>query len=147
MLCPLFFNIFINDFIYIIEQSGVCNFADENIIFSCGDSIEVVVPSVEEDMSRSMFWFRTNEMVVNAWKFQVILLGSNFSENVVLEVGRCSNDAADSVTQLEVKIDSKLKFNQHVSKIFSKGNTKINAFPRVSDYLDENNHLSSTTRL
>ena len=33
VLGPLFFNIFINDFIYIIEQSEACSFADDNTIF------------------------------------------------------------------------------------------------------------------
>ena len=42
VLGPLFFNIFINDFIYIIEQSEMSNFTDDNIIFSCGNSFEVI---------------------------------------------------------------------------------------------------------
>ena len=33
MLGPLLFNIFLNDFIYIVEHSEVCNFADDNTIF------------------------------------------------------------------------------------------------------------------
>ena len=33
VLGPLLFNIFINDIIYIIKQSEVCNFADDNAIF------------------------------------------------------------------------------------------------------------------
>ena len=37
VLGPLLFNIFINDFIYIIKQSEVCNFADDNTIISCGN--------------------------------------------------------------------------------------------------------------
>ena len=37
-LGPLFVNTFINDFIYVIEQPEVCNFADDNAISSCGNS-------------------------------------------------------------------------------------------------------------
>ena len=141
VLGPLFFNIFINDFIYIIEKSEVCNFADDNTIFSCGNSFEVVAPSLKEDMSRSMSWFKTNRMVVNASKFQVILFGLNSNESIVLEVGGCSIDVDNSVTVLGVKIDSKFKFNQNVSKICQKANTKISAFSRVSNYLDEKQSL------
>ena len=50
-------------------------------------------------------------MVVNASKFQLILFGLNSNENIVLTVGGCSNDAANSVTLIRVTNDFKLKFD------------------------------------
>ena len=47
-LGPLFFNICINDFMYINEQSEVCNFANDANIFSCGNSFEIFAPSIED---------------------------------------------------------------------------------------------------
>ena len=111
------FNIFINDFIYIFKQSEVCTFADDNIIF-CGNSFEVVAPSLEKGMgmSKSMYWFKTNQMAVNAPKFQVLLFGLNSNENIVLKVGGCS-----------------VQFNQHVLQICLKANSKMrSAFSRIS---------------
>ena len=119
----------------------MCNFADDNTIFSCSNSFEVVASSLEEDMSKSMSWFKTNQMVVNASKFQVILFGLNSNENIILKVGGCSIDVANNVTLLGDTIDSKLKFNQHVSKICQKANSKISAFSRVSNYLHEKQSL------
>ena len=55
-----------------------------------------------------MPWLKTNQMVMNASKFQVILFGVNTNENIVLEVGGCSIDVANSATLLSVKVDSKL---------------------------------------
>ena len=92
---------------------------------------------LSEDISRLMSWFKTNQMVVNASKFQAIFFGLNSNESIVLEVGGCSTDVANNVTLLGVKIDSKLKFNQHVSNICQKVNTKISAFSRISNYLDK----------
>ena len=120
-----------------IEQSEVCNFTDDNTILSCGNSFEDVAPSLEEDISRSMSWFKTNQMVVNASKFQAIFCGLNSNESIILEVGGRSIDVANNVTLLGVKVDSKLKFNQHVSNICQKVNTKISAFSRISNYLDK----------
>ena len=131
VLGPLFFNIFINDFLYMIEQSEECTFADDNTIFSCDNSFEDVAPSLEEDISRSMSWFKTNQMVVNASKFQAIFSGLNSNESIVLEVGGRSIDVANNVTLLAVNVDSTLKFNQHVSNICQKANTKISAFSRI----------------
>ena len=119
VLGPLMFNISINDFIYTIKQLNVCSFVDDNIIFSCGNSFEAVASSLEEDMSKLMYWFKTKQIVVNASKFQALLFGLNSNENIVLEVGGCSTDVANSVILLGVTIDCKLKFNQHVLKICS----------------------------
>ena len=59
-------------------------------------------------------------MVVNASKFQAIFFALNSNESIVLEVGGRSIDVANNVTLLGVKVDSKLKFNQHVSNICQK---------------------------
>ena len=92
VLGPLLLNVVINDLIYIIKQSEVCNFADDNTLFSCGNSFEVVVSSLEEGMSKSKYWFKTSQMAVNASKFQVIFFGLNSNEKIVLEVEGCSID-------------------------------------------------------
>ena len=92
--------------LYMIEQSEVRNFAGDNTIFSCGNSIEDVAPRLEKDISRSMYWFKTNQMFVNASKFQAIFFGLNSNESIVLEVGGCLIDVANNVTLLGVKVDS-----------------------------------------
>ena len=120
MIDPLVCSVFVNDFIYIIEQSELRNFADNNTIISCGNSFEVVAPSLEEDMPRSKSWIKTNEMVVNASKLQVKFFGLNSKENRVLEIGGCFIDVASIIHPLGVTNDSKLKLNQHVSKICQK---------------------------
>ena len=62
-------------------------------------------------MFKSMYWLKTSQMVMNASKLQVVLFSLSSNENIVLEVGGCSNDVANTVTLLGVAIDSKLKFN------------------------------------
>ena len=49
MLGPLLFNIFLNDFRYIVEHSEVCNFADDNTIFSCDNTFESVASNLQEE--------------------------------------------------------------------------------------------------
>ena len=39
ILGPLFFNIFINDLFLFIEKTNICNFADDNIIYSCNNNL------------------------------------------------------------------------------------------------------------
>ena len=42
ILGPLLFNIFINDIFMIIEQSDICNFADDNTLYSCRKSLKIL---------------------------------------------------------------------------------------------------------
>ena len=47
---PLLFNIFINDFFYAIEHFQVYNFADDNTIFACGETLDEIAKFIEYDM-------------------------------------------------------------------------------------------------
>ena len=58
-----------------------------------------------------MPWFKANQMVLTASKCQVILCRLNSKEGIVLEVGGCSIDIANTDTLQGVTSDSKLKFN------------------------------------
>ena len=117
VLGPLLFNTFLNDFIYIVEHSEVCNFADDNTIFSCDDTFESVASNREEDMSQAISWFKTNQMAANSSKFQVMLLGLMTDDNFVLDIGKVSIDLVSSVKLFGITIDSKLKFDQHVAQL------------------------------
>ena len=117
----------------------MCNFADDNN--SCDDTFESLASNLEEDMSQAISWFKTNQMVANPSKFQVMLRGLNTHDNIVLDIGNVSNDVVSSVKLLGITTDSKLKFDQHVAKLCQKANNKISAFSIVSRYLNEKQSL------
>ena len=96
--------------------------------------------NLEQDMSQAISWFKTNQMVANPSKFQVMLLGLKTDDSIVLDIGNVSIDVVSSVKLLGITIDSKLKFDQHgqhVAKLCQKANNKISAFSRISHYLNE----------
>ena len=65
-------NILINGFIYAIENSKVCNFADDSTFYSCEDSINTIFRSLKGDINNAIKWFKVNRrMVENPDKFQV----------------------------------------------------------------------------
>ena len=39
ILCPLTFNIFINDIFLVVEKSNICNFTDDNTLYSHGSNL------------------------------------------------------------------------------------------------------------
>ena len=69
VLGPLLFNIFVNDFIFAMKSTYVCNFADDNTIYACDKDVESVAVRLEDDVSRALDWFKSNRMVANPQKF------------------------------------------------------------------------------
>ena len=69
VLGPLLFNIFINDLCLMRLDSEICNFADDNTIYSCGPDLHEIVTNLESDLSRLLEWFTNNGMVANPKKF------------------------------------------------------------------------------
>ena len=59
ILGPLLFNIFINDLFFVIEKSDICNFADDNTLYSCGANLKTVL---EHDACKLLYWFKINSM-------------------------------------------------------------------------------------
>ena len=59
-LGPLFFNVFINDIFHFVEKSKLCNFANDNTLFSCGKSLDIIIRNLKYDMKHLIKWFKLN---------------------------------------------------------------------------------------
>ena len=51
ILGPLLFNIFVNDLLFVIEKSHICNFTDDNNLHFRGANLKVVLENLELDAS------------------------------------------------------------------------------------------------
>ena len=49
VLGPLLFNIYLNDLFLFLEETEVCNYADDTTIYTCGSNVENVVAKLEND--------------------------------------------------------------------------------------------------
>ena len=87
VLGPLLFNIFINDLFLISLKSEICNFADDNTIFACGNTIQEIVIKLENDLGLLLDWFAKNGMIANPEKFQIMFLGLNDQRCLRLNIG------------------------------------------------------------
>ena len=68
ILGPLLFNIFINDLLFVIQKTHICNFADDNTVYSSASSTEEVISSLKHDLHHVLRWFSSNQLVVNTEK-------------------------------------------------------------------------------
>ena len=135
ILGPLLFNIFINDLLIVFERF-ICNFADDNTIFSCGESTEEVISHLKSLLHEALKWFSANMLVVNPKKFQMMFLGC---PSVDIQI-KINNDitlhALDTVKLLGVTIDNKLSFKTHVANLCQKATQSIRSFNRIRRYLN-----------
>ena len=54
------FNIFIDNIFMIIEQSDICNFADDNILYSFEEKLTEIKENLISDTKSILNWFRLN---------------------------------------------------------------------------------------
>ena len=124
VLGPLLFNIFINNLCLMRLDSEICNFADDNTIYSCGLDLHEIVTNLESDLSRLLEWFTNNGMVANPKKFQLMFLGLKGQRRLRLNINDNKLSATDHVKLLGIEVDNKLKFSNHVKTLCSKVNKK-----------------------
>ena len=55
ILGPLLFNIFINDIFLVVEKSDICNFADDNTLYSHGSNLPLILNNLEHDMRNLLY--------------------------------------------------------------------------------------------
>ena len=69
ILGPILFNIFINDIFMTIEQSDICNFADNNTLYSYGEWLTEIKENLIFDTKGILNWFRLNSLKANPGKY------------------------------------------------------------------------------
>ena len=74
------------DFLYAIEHSQVCNFADDSTISACGETLDDVAKCIENDMRMAMNWHKLNEIIANLEKFQLIFFGIKEDHELSIEI-------------------------------------------------------------
>ena len=57
-----------------VERSTICNYADDNILFSCGESFDTVYENLRWDISILKKWYFDNFLVLNPDKCYLLTL-------------------------------------------------------------------------
>ena len=78
ILGPLLFNIFINDLFFILEETDVCNYADDTGLYICNIDLVIIIRSIEHDTYLTIEWFENNYMKVNKEKCHFLVSGHKF---------------------------------------------------------------------
>ena len=83
ILGPLLFNLFINDLFLLIERTNICNFADDNTLYSWR-----TLENLRYYMVTFFRWFNKNSMKANPKKFQCMILGKRPRQPIILNINQ-----------------------------------------------------------
>ena len=136
ILGPILFNFFINNLILFIQETEVCNFADDTTIYSCSQTYEETLQKLEIDTHIILNWFRINSMVANPAKFQIMFLGSKINnKNIYFNVENKVLQATSQVKLLGILIDDKLTFSNHIKTLSTTVSNRLRALSRIRKYI------------
>ena len=68
-MSQILFNIFFNDFFYVILIASAQSYADSNTLTSFGKTLEDFIQILGIEYELALTWFRNNKMMVNPNKF------------------------------------------------------------------------------
>ena len=99
--------------------------------------------TLEQESEPTVSWFKKSEMIVNADKFQTIILNKNESETKYkLTTDNNDIESTKSVKLLGLTIDDHLRFDQHISDLCSKAAMQLNALGRLQKYMGKSGKVS-----
>ena len=84
ILGPLLFNIFLIDLFFIIEDTEIASYADDNTPYVIADNIDGVIKSLEEASEILFKWFNDNLMRINADKCHLLV---STNDTVKIKIG------------------------------------------------------------
>ena len=134
ILGPLLFNIYINDLFFEVENTHVCNFADDTSLSAFGTNIKDVLFDLEYDTQSAIVWFNDNCMKLNQDKYHFLISG-NLIEHLWIKVGDELIWASDEEKLLGVKIDKDPNFYSHLANLCKIVGQKVTVLARIAKLL------------
>ena len=131
----LLFNIFIKDLFFVIEKSDICNFVNDNTLYSSRTNLKTVLENLKYDASKLLLWFKINSMNVNPEKFQFMILIKKSYQSQKLAINTFTIDESDEVELLRLTIDKELNFSKHTDKLCRNARYKLHALRRIRKHL------------
>ena len=100
-----------------IEETEVCNFADDNTIYDCGEDLSNILHNLKHDMKTLLTWFRINSLQANPGKFQFMILGKKKRNSVKLIINTTEIEERKKVVLLGITTDNLLTFNEYIDNL------------------------------
>ena len=130
ILGPLLFNVYINDLFYNIDQTDICNFADDTTPHASGYELKDVLLRLEHDSNTLLEWFRDNFMTLNEGKCHLLVCGHKH-ECSFANLGNTCIWEEYSAKLLGILIDTDSSFQNQVYHLSKSSGRKIDMMAQL----------------
>ena len=127
VLGPLFFNIFINDLFYHITEVKLHAYADDEQLYVSDTDPKLLDRRLMHQLDIANEWYRSNGMLVNPTKYQAMIIGHTDHA--------FSFPVQQSIELFGIKVDNKLRFDEHLSNICKNITNQFNVISRFRKLL------------
>ena len=131
ILGPILFNIFLGDLFLIVDD--IANYEHGNTIYKEDENIDDLITSIQDAAANLFKWFSDNQMKGNTDKYHSLLSKDESSE---IHIGDSVIESSTCEKLLGIKIDSKLRFDDHIQDLCNKANRKLRALARATPYMN-----------
>ena len=116
---------------FFLLMTKICNFADDNTIYSCNNNLQTILKNLKHDMVNVLKWFKVNSMKANPKKFQFMILGKSTRQTIILNI----NNIKIRESQNGLTIDNRLTFKDHINMLCRRASYKLHTLRRTRKYL------------
>ena len=131
---PYFFNIFLNDLLFLTTKSNINSYADDTQLFLHGLNPTTTQTLLQSDLTLVSDWFQANGMTTNPSKCLSMWFGTN-ANDLSVSLNGIIIDAANTMQLLGVSIDRDLNFNVHVKETIRKVSCKLQVLKRYKHFI------------
>ena len=129
VLGPILFNIYLNDLFYFLHYD-ICNFAENTTPYVYDKNLNFVIQQLEQQSNIALKWFEDNNMKMNSGKCHLFVSG-NKHENMWAKIGDDQIWESRTVKLLGITTDNELKFDEYISNVCQKAQTKLTVLKRI----------------
>ena len=137
ILGPLFFVLFFNDIIDVIE-TNIVKYADDTVIYWADKDVTNLSKILTNEMRKLEKWMDENELILNAkkGKTEVLVFGTaqrlkRQSEEICIQYKGTKINATTSYRYLEVEIDSTLNLNSNFELCYKRASGRLRLLSKL----------------
>ena len=125
ILGPLLFNLYINDLKNSLNNSKLILFADDSCLYSSGGNIADLIEIANAELENINYWVKANRLTLNITKshYMIFKRRKKLQENLPqVTINNSNLTLVDNTKFLGLKLQSNLKWDQHIYEISRKIN-------------------------
>ena len=141
ILGPILFSLYINNLPLTVSHVNVDIYADDSTLWKYGSSYIQIQDDLQSSLNRAEAWFVLNDMVPNAKKTKLLLIGTHQKLHHInmpsLELYMGKNLIAQAIDEklLGVMLDQHFCWGNHIDYLLRKLNSRFFLLRRAKGYL------------